>query len=217
MNKNAKNRLKTDEVLWTKGRKLGKKTKWLCGKRTSKILINNTKSWNKEIINKWRKVVNTNVNEESEEVAKKKRENRGWRGWWGGERSPRRSSDSWVTWLRGESYSLYCRTLSLQHTGNPLSYSLTQAQPLEKGIVKFTLTDSIIASKSIQWKEKHLTMCAVSNCSQAIFHNDKWQESILVIKQKTLSFTSTTTSTNNKGFSPKPCLKKAKNALCSSV
>lgn len=42
-------------------------------KRIGKIIHNNTKSRNKEIINKWREVVNNNVNEESEGVAESKR------------------------------------------------------------------------------------------------------------------------------------------------
>jgi len=35
----------------------------------NEIVINNRKAWNKETPNKWREVVNNNVNEESERVA----------------------------------------------------------------------------------------------------------------------------------------------------
>lgn len=53
------------------------------------------------------------------------------------------------------------------HTDNPLSYSLTQAQPLGRVIVKFSLTDSIMPPDSIKYKEKHLTMCVTSNRAQS--------------------------------------------------
>lgn len=59
------------------------------------------------------------------------------------------------------------------HTDNPLSYSLTQAQPLGRVIDKFSRTDSIMPPDSIKQKQKHLTICVESNCAQTANFEDR--------------------------------------------
>lgn len=82
------------------------------------------------------------------------------------------------------------------HTDNPLSYSLTQAQPLGRVIVKFSLTDSIMPPGSIKYKEKHLTMCVKSNRAQS-GNFAHWQmpekKHVHLSKRKTLPFCDTCT------------------------
>lgn len=156
---------------------------------TSETVINNKKALNKEIPEKWREVVNNNVNEESVGAAERKRNRENGAT----ERLIRRAQPTEEQWFMSHMVERWVILALLQnpqpptHTDNPLSYSLTQAQPLGRVIVKFSLTDSVIPPDSIKYKEKHLTMRVKSNRAQsANFAHWQTAEKQTKTKQKSM-------------------------------